>query len=326
MRNVVAGLVFAAVGLVLSAGHAGAQYGIGDYPDIEGTGLCTDYSIPWTAMAKEAEAKRCSPGGPEWSTDSGAQFQFCAAASDSDKAARTSTMRRVMLSCESCSTLADYSMRQAAANYLHRCGFSNADGRWKLDRQFQLNRCLVSYGYGVVPGFATIYNEMVDQVNECKKTHPMYCTGCHNSQSSSAVQTIPKIGAGLRDSIERPKRASTSSTNSGNDLVSPSGPANRRATSPRGNVTSGNDLARPAGASPGNAAMDRLGGDGQFPSSGSRSSKTGEAGSRRAPAGGGASAVAKPAANTPAPAMKPDLTTDFGNCASCGKPPARPPR
>jgi hypothetical protein len=75
----------------------------------------------------------------------------------------------------------------------------------------------------------------------------------------------------------------------------------------------------------GSSVMDRLSGDSPLPASSKPGEKSRDGGSGRAPAGGGASAVAKPV-TTPAALPKADLTTDFGKCANCGKPPAPPPR
>jgi hypothetical protein len=71
---------------------------------------------------------------------------------------------------------------------------------------------------------------------------------------------------------------------------------------------------KPAAKGGSNAIMDRLSGDNQLPAANKPDSKA----SGRLPAPGGASAVAKPGA--PSPLLKSDPTSDFGKCASCGKP------
>jgi hypothetical protein len=85
--------------------------------------------------------------------------------------------------------------------------------------------------------------------------------------------------------------------------------------------TSGkSSLSAPATKGSNTGAMDRLSGDSQLPNLSRPSSISGE-GNRLVPARGGASTVAKPVNNTPAPSP----TIDFGNCASCGRSPS-PPR
>jgi hypothetical protein len=307
MRNAVVRCVFATVAFLLSINHAGAQFGFGDYPDPTGSPLCSDYVTYWIAAAKAAQDDRCSPGGPAWSTDVKAQANFCFSSSDSEKAARTSTMKQAMQFCSVCASVVDFRLRQIVDNVLYGCRFSNPDGRWAPNREYQLNKCLSATAYLTPEGSTQYFNEisysisqeMQSQVNACKLTNPnKNCISCHGSQSSSAVQAMPKDGAAFQDAIRRLTPAKTS-TKSGNDLSNPSGTSRRRATPPKGSNTS---------------AMDRLSGDSQLPNSGRPSSISGE-GKRHVPASGGPS-VAKPVTNTPAPSP----TTDFGNCASCGKP------
>jgi hypothetical protein len=79
-------------------------------------------------------------------------------------------------------------------------------------------------------------------------------------------------------------------------------------------------LSAPATKGSNTGVMNRLSGDSQLPNLSHPSSMSGE-GNRLVPARGGASTVAKPVNNTPAPSP----TIDFGNCASCGRSPS-PPR
>jgi hypothetical protein len=255
MRKAVARFVFAAVAILLSAHHAGAQFGFGDYPDPTGSPLCSDYVTYWVAAAKAAKDKRCSPGGPEWSTDVKVQADFCFSSSDSEKAARTSDMKQAMVFCASCANSVDFRMTRIVDNILYRCGFSNPDGRWTPNREYHLKKCMAAAANLSVAGFTNFINgpiystasEMQRQVDACKETNPnKNCVSCHSSQSSSAVRTSPKSGAAFQDAIPRLSRPTKTNTKSGNDLSYPSDTPSRRATPPKGSNTSGNDLAKPS--------------------------------------------------------------------------------
>jgi hypothetical protein len=256
MRNAVVRSVFAAVAFLLSANHAGAQFGFGDYPDPTGSPLCSDYVTYWVAAAKAAKDKRCSPGGPEWSTDVKVQADFCFSSSDSEKAARTNDMKQSMLFCDTCASSVDFRMTQIVDNILYSCGLSNRDGRWTPNREYHLKKCMAAAANLSVAGFNQYYNgplystvsEMQRQVYACKQTNPnKNCISCHSSQSPSAMRTSPKSGAAFQDALPRLSRPANASTKSGNDLSYPSGTTKRRATSPNGSNTSGNDLAKPSG-------------------------------------------------------------------------------
>ena len=256
MRKAVARSVFAAMAFLLSAHHAGAQFGFGDYPDPTGSPLCSDYVTYWVAAAKSAKDKRCSPGGPQWSTDVKVQADFCFSSTDAEKAARTNEMKQAMNFCDVCAASVDGRMSQIVDNILYRCGFSNSDGRWTPNREYHLKRCLSAAANLSVAGFTNYYNgplystvsEMQRQVNACKQTNPnKNCISCHSSQSSSAVQAISKGRAAFQEEIQRLPSPTRTNTKSGNDLINPSGTTNRRATPPKGSNTSGNDLAKPSG-------------------------------------------------------------------------------
>jgi hypothetical protein len=315
MRNAVVRSVFAAVTFLLSVNHAGAQFGFGDYPDPTGSPLCSDYVTYWVAAAKTAQDKRCSPGGPEWSTDVKAQADFCFSSSDAEKAARTNDMKQAMPFCSACASSVDYRIVRIVDNITYGCGFSNPDGRWTPNREYHLKKCMAAAANLSVADFTDYHNErladvlgeMRRQVDACKETNPnKNCISCHSSQSPSAGRTSPKSGAAFQDAIPRLSRPAKTNTKSGNDLAKPSGEDSRRRATPSKSSNTG--------------AMDRLSGDSQFPNSGRPASTAGE-GNRRMPAGGGASGAAKPVISTPGPP-----TTDFGNCASCGKPPPAPLR
>jgi hypothetical protein len=315
MRNAVVRFVFVALAFLLPVNHAGAQFGFGDYPDPTGSPLCSDYVTYWIAAAKEAKDKRCSPGGPAWSTDVKAQADFCFSSSDAEKAARTNELKQAMPFCSVCASSVDFRMSRIVDNILYRCGLSNPDGRWTANREYHLKKCMSLAADLTVAGFTNYYNErlysvvseMQRQVDACKQTNPnKNCISCHSSQSVSAVQATPKSGAAFQDAIPRLSRPTKANSKSGNDLAKPSGEDSRRRATPSKSSNTG--------------AMDRLSGDSQFPNSGRPTSTAGE-GNRRVPAGGGASGAAKPVISTPGPP-----TTDFGNCASCGKPPPAPPR
>jgi hypothetical protein len=319
MRNAVVSFVFAAASFLLSANHADAQWGVGDYPDPSGSLLCGDHVPYWIASAKRVRELGCPLlDGPMWSTDVRTQGDFCLSAGDDGIAARTASMKLAMERCTHCAITTANRLHLIVENVTRRCGFESEDGRWTPDRNFQYTRCILNTYYSGEVG-KTIYEtrgyDMDEQVSLCKQTHPVYCTGCHNSQSSSALRTTPKAGSVFQDTIQRLKGPTKTSTKSGNDLSSPSGTANRRATSPKNSRASGNDLVKPSGASNNNAAMDRLSGDSQSP--------TPSSADRSKPRSGGPSATAPKA--TAAPLPKVDTTVDFGKCASCGKPSSPPP-
>jgi hypothetical protein len=282
------------------------------WPDIPNEPLCSDYVTAWIAMAKAAKEKRCSPGGAMWSTVVRTQGDFCLSAGTDANNARTAEMKRVMSACDACSYTVDGIMRDIVDNALYGCGFgkgfSNADGRWSTSRESQINRCVAAATTTTKAGlenYLKIAAQMSEDVRVCKLTNTnKNCVSCHSLQSSSAVQAIPKSGAAFQDPIQRLSRPNTTSTKPSNP-GSPSETSNRRATPSKSSNTS---------------AMDRLGGDSQFPDSSRPGSISGER-NRRVPASGGASPVAKPIVNTPAPSP----TSDFGNCASCGRAPT-PPR
>jgi hypothetical protein len=267
MRNVFMHFVFAAVAIALSAGHAQAQWGYGDYPDPTGTGLCSADVTFWVAAAKEARDRGCAGAGPEWSTDAKTQGSFCLSASDSDRVARTNTMKRYLATgvCDICAILVDWQMRVIGVNLLRRCGFSNPDGRWTPNRKYQIDKCVTANTL-FTPAARTAYQriisvEMLEQEYICEQTHPNpNCVSCHSSQAPAALQ-------------KNPLRASTKSSD-------PSGTTNRRATLPKGSATSGNDLAKPSGSS---SAMDSLSGDNQLRSPASNQRVTIPDGNRPAP-------------------------------------------
>jgi hypothetical protein len=153
---------------------------------------------------------------------------------------------------------------------------------------------------------------------------------------------VPKAVPPLRDSVGRAKHQGNAIIKSHTDVAARARPSNRRTPARETAITAKHDhtpspgRARSRPPSPctsanatkpcsagSNTAIDRLSGDNRVPSSGSSSSRIDDGGRGRLPSGGGASAVAKPV--TPSALPTADPTSDFGKCASCGKPPA-PPR
>jgi hypothetical protein len=292
------------------------------------------------------------------STNRAEQIRWCVDVRAETRDIRVSELQEQTNRCSGCQAYADVITAAAVDNIRYGCGFKNVDDeRWRPDKAFHFNGCMAARDCDPVCvlfwcrqaclNFDGVKQTMLDpvaadvtqKIAECKLTHdPVSCRGCHGSNTSAAVLAVPKGWDAFQDAVKRLTPAKTS-TKSGNDLSNPPDTSNRRATLPRGSNTSGNDLAKPSGedsTSPtdtsrrratapkgGNTgAMDRLSGDSQLPNLGRPSSLPGE-GNRRVPASGGASGVAKPVTNTPAPSMP---TVDFGNCASCGKPPPTPPR
>jgi hypothetical protein len=257
----------AALSLVPSAGHAEVPCTLVEFvvsgtcyswwPEIPDEPLCSDYIAAWLKMAKAAEAKRCSPGGPMWATvyTSKNQGDFCLSAGTDGNNARTEEMKRVMSVCDACADTVDDVIRDIVDNTLYSCGFgkgfSNSDGRWTASRESQIARCVAAATLQSKAGldkYLKINAQMAEDVRVCKLTHTnKNCISCHVSPAPSALRTIPEGGAG-RDSIQRLKRPTKTSTKSGNDPIGSSDSINRAAPR-KGSNTSGNDLANPfAGA------------------------------------------------------------------------------
>jgi hypothetical protein len=211
MRTALMRIVFCALVLALSAGHAVAQWGFG-YPAIPDEPLCSDYIRAWIAMAKDAEARKCSPGGPVWSTDVKTQADFCLSAGVDANNARTEDMRSILNGgtaslCEGCAHEADIALNSVIDNILYSCGFSNSDGRWTPSKESQIARCIAAnkpYAQGSATYFK-IKSQMAEEVRVCKLTHQRRgCISCHDSQSSSAaVQPMPKSGNALHDPVRQ---------------------------------------------------------------------------------------------------------------------------
>ena len=146
MRKTSVRSTIAVAALALSIGCANAQWGIGGYPDIPDSPLCSDYIRAWIAMAKDAEARECSPGGPVWSTVVKEQADFCLSAGTDANNARTEAMRYTLYGgsaslCAGCANIVDKVFHSVVDNVLYNCGFSNSDGRWSTSRESQIARC-----------------------------------------------------------------------------------------------------------------------------------------------------------------------------------------
>lgn len=233
MRAALIRVVFCAVALMLTIGHADAQNPYPDWPeapyvpDDDSNVDCGDFARYWVAVAAQARANGCVPNGDAWSTDLNEQWNYCTALRTAghwlpgnvrDHAvkairARMAEMRLVMTgNCGACSVIADFQLYQAAGNALYQCRFSSDDGRWIPDRAYQIRKCLTVYQ--ITPAaarasFVTMQSEMRAQMDECKRTHqPQGCmfAGCHSSnssKSSSAVRAMPKSENALRDPVRQ---------------------------------------------------------------------------------------------------------------------------
>ncbi len=279
---------------------------------------------------------RYSPSDPALSLDRNVQVNFARGVNDDTIAKRTAELEGTLKRCSFCRVYAKAAVSASRDNISYKCGFTGP--LWSTDEAYHFDGCMTvehNYSGNLFSDLAQVGNTSTleeleaeymnpdtgartQAIAECKLTHrgPV-CFTCHNV---SSVSVTPKESSSAafpsrrKSTREKPDQLITNrpavnvrknSSNSRNDLVRPSGRSGRRATPSKGNNTS---------------AMDRLSGDNQLPNSGRPSSIFGE-GNRRVPArGGGASTVAKPVINTPAPSP----TGDFGNCASCGRPPASP--
>jgi hypothetical protein len=234
------------------------------WPDIPDEPLCSDYVTSWVRMAKLAQARGCSPGGPMWSTVVTVQGDYCLSAGTDANNARTAEMERVMSVCDACSNAVDGVMHDIVDNALYSCGFSNSDGRWSASRESQINRCVTAQTLLTRvgrEGYKNANAQMDEQVRVCKQTHVnKNCVSCHDSSSSAAVQAMPRGGNTLRESLQQlPKRPKL---NAADIVVDPCTPGVRGATFPckqpaskviePGMLEGGNDLPRQGPGATGN--------------------------------------------------------------------------
>jgi hypothetical protein len=200
-----------------------------------------------------------------------------------------------------CSGIVDRVMSAIVDNATYSCGFSNPDGRWTPNRQYQMNKCVAAINLPRIQdywAYLVVANGLSDQVEVCKLTHVnKNCVSCHSSQAPSALQKNP------------------SRSKSSNVPSSPSAETKIRATLPKGSSTSGKPFTDTGGGN----AMDRLGGG---PINQTINPRTG-------PGSGGSNRVAKPAGagavlqSPPSGAVQQSPprseTLDYGGCAACGK-------
>jgi hypothetical protein len=253
---------------------------------------------------------------PFWSANSSVQIRWCLGEDRDTANKRYSEIGAISQKCSYCRAYADVVSTAAAENIKYGCNFKYvSDQRWRPAWQFHFDGCRTREGcnsydrcggelYLVKDGLDSILADVTSQVALCKAEKGV--------RSSSSPLTVPKAIPipPLQEAIQRPKRVPKSAQKCQSPTAAkgcnPGSVARVKPETKSGSNTS---------------AMDRLSGDSPLSSS-NRSSKAGEGGSRRAPAGGGASAVAKP----DTPSMRADPTVDMGKCATCGKPPPTPPR
>ena len=258
-----------------------------------------------------------------WSTDRSVQRTWCLSVSSETADKRLDEMREAVAKCSYCNAYSNAVTSAAADNIKLGCGFKNdGDKRWLNDKDFHFNGCMTAKDCNEIctVGLAC-YDACVVEVSTIQKIlDPIVsqvtvdieqCKTDKGVGKTSSALSRPKTIPPLPDIAQRAKH--------------PPKPVKRcqSPTATKDCNAAGIAAVKPAAKSGSNtSAMDRLSGDSPLSSSGNRSSKTGEGGSRRAPAGGGASAVAKP----DTPSMKADPTVDMGKCATCGKSPPTPPR
>ena len=282
---------------------------------------------------------------PFWSPDLQVQRRWCLSVSLATSRKRVEEMSEAVAKCSFCNIYARTVTSAAADNIKFGCGFTNNDDtRWKDDLDSHFTGCLAAkkcdricgaFGCydgcdstldGIRPMLQPIASQVTSDVAQCKVEKGI--------GTSSSALTVPKAIPPLRDSVGRAKHPGNASIKSSNDLAAPARPSNRSTTPRETAVTAKHDhtpppararsrppnpcklatATKPCSVGANTSAMDRLDGGSQLRPSGGADSKTGDGGSRRAPA----SSV------TPA-AARPEPTSDLGKCATCGKLSA-PPR
>jgi hypothetical protein len=177
-----------------------------------------------------------------------------------------------------CSGIVNRVMTAIVDNATYSCGFSNPDGRWTPNRQYQMNKCVAAINLPRIQdywAYLSVATGLSDQVDVCKLTHVnKNCVSCHSSQAPSALQPEPLRRRPLANAPVPPRL-------------------------PQGNNTSGSNMSRqPKDSAPATSAMDRLGGGGITPVAPSGGGSSGVNLSRpgRAPSSGGSSGAAPVAA------------------------------
>jgi hypothetical protein len=288
-----------------------------------------------------------------WSPDFEVQYRWCRSHSLETARTRAGEMSEAVAKCSYCNIYARTVTSAAADNIKFGCGFKDGgDKRWTPDLDHHFNGCMAAKSCEEVCVMWSCYDACTVEVNAIRPMlQPIVsqvtsavaqCKVEKGINTSSSALTVPKPIPPLRDSVGRAKHPGNTSIRSHNDLAAP---ANRRTTARETAVTEKHDhtpppararsrppnpcksatATKPCSVGANTSAMDRLSGDSPIPASNKSGEKSRSGGSGRAPAGGGASTVAKPV-TAPAAMPKADLTTDFGKCASCGKPPPTPPR
>jgi hypothetical protein len=256
---------------------------------------------------------------PFWSTSSAVQIRWCLGEDRDTNNKRYSEIGAISQKCSYCRAYADVVSTAAADNIKYGCNFKYVhDQRWRPAWQFHFDGCMKLEGcsshdrcggelYLVKDGLDSILADVTSQVALCKAEKGI------KSSASPLTVPAPQPVPPLQETIQRPKHSPKFAKKC------------QSATATKGCNAGSAARAKPETKSGSNtSAMDRLSGDSPLPASSKPGEKSRDGGGR-APAGGGASAVAKPASNTPAGSMRADPTVDFGKCASCGKPPT-PPR
>jgi hypothetical protein len=298
---------------------------------------CSEYGVVANAQAHENKIFHCGGIGAVWSTGDG-HMKWCMSVRYFDGgwgfganiglsyrdtiAVETEGRDKALMQCrakytkaqiDACHAYATEAVKQAETNQAKKC---NSEGpRFSEDRELHFSWCVGQIETdGVKMTLVTKQEHDARQAinSTCK---PVLILG--KKRDKNMLQPIPSTGGspfGGKKSISR----------SGADKSAPSGKSNV-SISKRGNEKSsasgGFDAAKPSSS---NSAMDRLTGDTQPPTSSGNSTAKGRnrpSAAGRSPASAEVSAAPKPGI-APALGSKPfpNSTSDYGGCASCGKP------
>jgi hypothetical protein len=276
MCSAVRRFILTAAALVVFASQAGAQDAEFPPEPIPGS-TCASFASYWATVADIARQRGCLPpaddttGNDVWSSDVNEQLKLCDKNYDyvlNTIPVRNNEIRRVTAgNCGACAAAVDLQVYYAAGNQLYQCKYSSNDDRWNTDRREDINICLGKFNGSDVPAinrqYVTMIAEMRAQMDECKRTHkPQGClfAGCHSSNSTAGVISMPKSSNALRDSLEQlPRRPKLNTTDI---VVDPCKPGVRGATFPckqpaakvidPGMLEGGNDLSRQGPGATGN--------------------------------------------------------------------------
>ena len=313
---------------------------------------CVAFAKAASIVVKQVHDAGRLPGGPSyscghdlqdrfWSPDRKVQLGWCLSVSDETAEKRLREMKAIAGKCAFCRTYSNVLANAAAENIKFGCGFQNGDDqRWKPDEEFHFVGCLqfkdcstagpLMIGEAACGGELYYTKPALERIKANVTSSVATCKAEKGATTSSALSTPKQV---FEDTPQRPKRAVKR-------VMAPCAPATAKKGCNAGSVAAAKASGNASRSSPADpikrspavpqgsntSAMDRLSGDSPPPASSRPGEKGRDGGGGRVPASGGASAVAKPAANTPAPSMRADPTIDMGKCATCGIPPPTPPR